>query len=118
MDRITDKNTSFAEKETMKIFQEEREHWQDFCIRIGRMENKLKELENLEDEIGCSLDVRCKVTYDSYIYDKDGSEYTEIVIFKDYILAYNGREDRNGFLEPTEFNWKDYQKTWWLKNGK
>ena len=47
MERLTDKNSSFAEKETLEMFRQEREHWQEFCLRIGRFENKLKEYEDL-----------------------------------------------------------------------
>lgn len=80
--------------------------------------DKLGKLEDLEEQIGCPLDVRCKLTYDSHIYDEDGRSYTEIIMFKDYILAYDGREDENGMLEATRFEWKGYKKTWWLKEDK
>lgn len=133
--RLTDKNTTFAEKETLEMFKEEREHWQEFSIRMGRIENKLKELEDLLEsynvkdlneldkllemattyeelskQLGCPLEVREKALQQGYIYNG----FTKLL----YICC---RYDENGCYLTNSCNkyyLKEYKITWWLKEDK
>lgn len=74
--------------------------------------NKLANLEDLEDELGCPLEV---------ITSK-----TAMVVRNDFILKMNimaiGFNDGNIYF-GSEWNFitrklKDYKKTWWLKEDK
>lgn len=114
MSRLTDKNITFAEKETLEMFQQEREHWQEFCIRMGRIENKLKELEDLEEQLGCPLDVRERA-FDNGFYDVDGNHY-----FCEHYVPYLKEMHTRGLMDGTSkrFKLKDYKITWFLKKDK
>ena len=60
--------------------------------------------EELSKQIGCPLDVRCKVVCGSTIYGIDGREYNVNYIEKD------------GFYCTRYFKWKDYGTKWFLEN--
>ena len=64
----------------------------------------VKEKEDLEEEIGCPLEVRCAVVCGSKIYGIDGRENNV-----DYI-------EKDGFYCTRYFKWKDYGKKWFLEN--
>ena len=78
--------------------------------------HKLGQLEDLEDELGCPLEVMFKALKDKKIYfnwyGKVESD-TTVALERDcsgflYISTYN---DLNFYL-------KDYGKTWWFKGDK
>ena len=73
--------------------------------------NKLGKLEDLEEQLGCPLDVYVKATTNGIIVD--GSKY-QVKVRKDnygyyFILS-------NGSCYP--FYLKNYKKSWWLKSDK
>ena len=95
--------------------------------------NKLGELEDLEEELGCPLDVIHKAMmngfydskthtfYDSknydikYCVDRDGINYARIEAYED-ISKIN---DNIYTLKCCIDVWcSDYKKTWWLKKDK
>lgn len=80
----------------------------DLCKKLGN-------LEDLEDELGCPLDVVFKALKDG-VYKKD-----ESIIFEATLRIYNGEaylcqpyDDR--LLHKVLL--KDYKKTWWLTEDK
>lgn len=74
---------------------------------------KLGKLEDLEEELGCPLEVLIKPLLEGGIIDNDG-----------YGVQLNGLTiNGDGSLSLTAINGdhydlKDYQKTWWLKGEK
>lgn len=78
--------------------------------------NKLGKLENLEEQLGCPLEVRCKITTDTTIYDVNGNSYEiEYIHSNDFTTCLNG-----GFGSAYDFDFKynEYKKTWFLKKDK
>lgn len=83
---------------------------------IGEVMNKLGKLEDLEDELGCPLEVAFKALKEEKIYfnwyGKVESD-TAVSLEKDcsgvlYISTYN----------DLYFCLKDYGKTWWLDSDR
>ena len=84
----------------------------------GGFVDKLGELEDLEEELGCPLEVRCKVVCDSSIYDENGIEYKVVYINKEYFDCEDPFDNDMGYTKMCAFEWEDYKKTWWLKANK
>lgn len=74
------------------------------------VDNKLGKLEDLEEQLGCPLDVVFEAIKNG-IYDKKGFHYT-VILDLDFLRAYP--------LDLFDEKWQlsDYQKTWWLKEDK
>lgn len=72
--------------------------------------NKLGKLEDLEEEIGCPLEVVFKATTNGII-DFEGKEHT-VVLGGYYLFVTENDELIRGIYL------KNYQKTWWLKGEK
>ena len=66
--------------------------------------------EDLEEQIGCPLEVRLKVTHNTSIYDVEGNEYIVSHIDKEVFEVYS--------MFYMTFRWEHYKKTWWLKEDK
>ena len=74
------------------------------------VDNKLGKLEDLEEQLGCPLDVVFEAIKNG-IYDKKGFHYT-VILDLDFLRAYP--------LDLFDEKWQlsDYKKTWWLKEDK
>lgn len=79
--------------------------------------NKLIKLENLDEQLGCPLDVLGKALIQNCFYD--GSDYKET-----NIGLINQDGDLGIVISVKEWEYgntmylKDYKKTWWLKKDK
>ena len=71
---------------------------------------KLNKLENLEDELGCRLEIIFKACRNGII-DSKGKEH-EVVC--DHYYLYVVEEDE--LIQ--KFDYVDYKKTWWLPSDK
>lgn len=78
------------------------------------MWNKLGKLEDLEEQIGCPLEVRCNLYEGQHIFDKDGVEFVIRQIGKHDFYKINVYPPH---LKSIEYM-KGYKKTWWLKEDK
>ena len=85
------------------------EDWVDCDLTLAI--DKLGELENLEEQIGCPLEVRCNVFYNSTIYNCLGYKMTVKETYDDHFIAVIEND-------IFSFDYKDYKKTWWLKENK
>jgi hypothetical protein len=79
--------------------------------------NKLGKLEDIEEELGCSLEVIFKALKDGII-DIENQEHRHIHLRDNGTYVFP-----NGWIFHTyhftyEFKLSDYQKTWWLKGEK
>lgn len=87
-----------------------------FIPAVGREDkeyllwDKLGKLEELEAQIGCPLEVRCKLYDGALIYDNEENEYVIKVIDYNFFIAYC----KKGEVRQS-FDFNDYKKTWWLK---
>lgn len=103
MDRLTNKGTRMVN---------------DF--READWYNKLSNLEDLEDELGCPLDVVFKALKEGVMtYD-----YEKQPVFTSHLDLSYGFYNSQGEELLTLHNWsyavalKDYGKTWWLKEDR
>ena len=78
---------------------------------------KLGKLEDLEEELGCPLEVLFKALGNN-VYDETGKAwyiehyYQEFRRYEIHSVRYYGK------LCDMKFKTKDYKKTWWLKADK
>ena len=100
-----DDNDLFIDKNTFKPLEEELEY--------------ADKMHNLEEQIGCPLDVVLKIHFRDihYVYDENGDRFfiNGGEIFKSQFAAYR-RTDAD-FIDKV-FKWADYGKTWWTKKDK
>ncbi len=94
----------------------------ELCTKLDSI-HKLGKLEDLEDELGCPLEVREKTLNSFYCpkFENDEELYTY------YVYAFNNKElfirlvysqYDECYNEITTVLLKDYQKTWWLKDDR
>ena len=89
-----------------------------YCfIQEGQIINKLGKLEDLEEKLGCPLEVYVKIRQSiiEKVYIQYLGEMERMWIMAP--IAKNGFGVVNGFITKSCF-WKDYKKTWWLKEDK
>ena len=88
-----------------------------YCfIQEGQIVNKLGKLEDLEEELGCPLEVRERaIKYGIYIKNIDGEmvNFKVMLVYKNEQLGYYFRIVNDGYVLLT-----DYKKTWFLKEDK
>lgn len=67
----------------------------------------------LEEKIGCPLEVRCNVNWNTIILDKDGHEwFIEWTSFSHFGASCSELNTKSAF------SWNAYKKYWWLKKDK
>lgn len=93
-----DGNDLYISKDTFKPLEEELEY--------------ANKCHNLAEEIGCPLDVRCKVVCNSFIYGILGNQFIVTGIYEDHFTA-RVHDDYDDY--DYDFEWKDYKQTWWLR---
>ncbi len=69
--------------------------------------------EKLSKQLGCPLEVRCKITTDTTIYDTEGNSFEVEYIHDNNFTTIMNRGF--GSMYEFDFTYNDYQKTWWLK---
>lgn len=81
---------------------------------IDKAINKLGKLEDLEEQLGCPLEVR-EQAFNNGFYDENGNHY-----ICEHYVPYLKQMHTKGIMTHTEkrFRLKDYKKTWWLKKDK
>lgn len=83
--------------------------------------NKLGKLEDLEEEIGCPLEVMLKVLKYGF-YDKYGKWYKDYDFNLKYDWLLSNPNDKYLIFDGEdiyfELKLRDYKKTWWLKEDK
>ena len=85
--------------------------------RYGSPIDKLGKLEDLEEQLGCSLEVVFKAL-GHCIYDEEGNAWYIEHYYQEHNV-YQLHSVRNfGRIADKKFNTKDYKKTWWLKEDK
>lgn len=125
MSRLTYKlNKQEQEEHKTKYLKFEYLPIQDYCIEKGNfgritndmIYNKLGKLEDLEEELGCPLEVVFKSLKNGIYLEERKSISTEICYHAlecEFVIEwYKNKEDYGYELL------KDYKKTWWLKEDK
>ena len=88
--------------------------WVDFEDDYDEVFNKLGALEDIETDLGITLEVLFKALKDG-VYIKEITKYVRV----DVILKFN--EEKGWFLKDFGcyiYILKDYGKTWWLEEPK
>lgn len=96
---------------------------------LTRVLNDLLMYKKIEEELGCPLEVVFKALKDGAYFKTDyyGIDITYHILENHEIDFKNARFDirKNNLLNNKPyytggfiFNWKDYKKTWWLKEPK
>jgi uncharacterized protein YjhX (UPF0386 family) len=80
----------------------------------GEEITKLGKLEDLEEQLGCPLDVYYKLHNKAHIYDSFGTPLRILNVLADTI-AVRPETFKEGHCF---FYLKDYKKTWWLKENR
>ena len=83
-------------------------------IQIRKLVDEVKKYKQLEKEIGCPLEVRCKLYDGAEIFTKDDGKWT-VDNIDQYSFHAHSSED-SYFMET--FNYFNYKLTWWLKADK
>jgi hypothetical protein len=86
----------------------------------GKPIDRLGELEDLADEIGCPLKVRCKVVQNTSIFAEQecGLNSNEWLVNRITSIGFECQQ-LNKYVYITRIHfWKDYKKTWWLKEDR
>ena len=88
------------------------------------IDESLQRIKDLEEQIGCPLEVRIKVVPNTYIYTFGTSMETLNIITERKVITIN--EDGiyisyatvSGKERDMVLSWKAYKKTWWLREDK
>ena len=82
--------------------------YEDNYYELQLVKYELDKYKQLEEQIGCPLEVRCKMFCGLIVYNKKGEQLRIGSIYVDKFLA-------NGFGHIYELKYEDHKKTWWLK---
>lgn len=80
-------------------------------LKAQDLEKENAKYRQLEEQLGCPLDVRCNVFYNSTIYNCLGYKMTVKETYDGHFIAVIEND-------IFSFDYKDYKKTWWLKEDK
>ena len=95
-----------------------RETMKELYLEITKLNKELEKYKNLEEKLGCSLDIIFDALYNGIVctphpfYDHKiiypKKEYNVVQLFQFYYLK----------VEDGVVDIKDYGKTWWIKKDK
>lgn len=85
-------------------------------IKHNAVCEKLHKLEDIEEELGCPLDVVFKALKDTYIQIIHKGERSYSVDFA--LENYSGKWYFSTYDKAELYLLKDYGKTWWLKEDR
>lgn len=75
---------------------------------------KYRKIKDIEEQLGCPLDVLFKALKQGYIFTKFGKRYIENINYGCYgeklLIRFS--------TETIDYHCEDYKKTWWLKENK
>lgn len=86
--------------------------------------NKLGKLEDLEEKLGCPLDVLGRVILQKYFYDIYGNKIDTDIGYitqdgkTDIVMSVEEWKDGKYCGKDCAIYLKDYKKTWWLKEDR
>jgi len=108
-------------------------HREDFTENTYEVIQKLGKLEDLEEELGCPLEVLVKaLTNGVYVIDEETKEFQWILRglhtftgeglgtsagFSDDRI-WRKKVNKAGIEFSPNYFWNDYKKTWWLKEDR
>lgn len=110
--------------ENYKVRRYGREEWETLAQNAI---NKLGRLEDIEEELGCPLEVVFKAYKETIVFKKidcitkeehvlEGVKNKLIYNGKEFVLHTSFKNKKYYYLHILDL--KDYQKTWWLKGEK
>lgn len=79
--------------------------------------DKLSQLEDLEESLGCPLEVLLKLRNQKYFFLKNGKKYEILnICFEVNVKPYIEYNFRSDYIKAELV--ENYKKTWWLKESK
>ena len=128
---MTNRLTKKVENEERYIANNfKREHGERLLTAIdnynAKVYNKLGRIEDLEEQIGCPLEVVFKALTNGFKFiissHKLGTQNQRVnqMIYCDYAYLYYANDVKEWCISTINdyFYLKDYKKTWWLKEDK
>lgn len=88
-----------------------------YDVDLSLLVDKLGKLEDLEEQLGCPLEVVFEALKQGYIYVYDNHYNFDNYTKTKSKITFNNNIFYIGFARLTR-RLKDYQKTWWLKGEK
>ena len=93
---------------------------ENYCSQSGDfydLYNKLGQLEDLEEELGCPLDIIINACINGFVARYYGDwDNAELDIDRDMVSDFRRKCFTDNYAN--EYFWKDYKKTWWLKEDR
>ena len=105
----------------LPVGQDGRKPYEQICKGAEQMRDELLAYKHLEEEIGCPIEVRCKLYNGALICDTSGK------ILSIHSIDKNSFECKIPVFEKSIkavvvmnriFSFSDYKMTWWLKDTK
>lgn len=116
MERLTDNDLAFCIENDcfMEVSMDELREKLSKEPTYEELYAKLNKYEQLEQELGCPLDVR-EQAFKKGFYDINGNYFT-----CEHYVPFLKQMHTNGIMrgEEKRFKLEDYKKTWWLKKDK
>ena len=121
---------TFTKDELISYIKMVHNNWSGCDERLFNIMNILQKYYELEKELGCPIEVYIKLTSNKVVWwmNKDGSMRRNLDTDIDYIIINEGEknivvldyeyDDIDGNSAYNIFYFKDYKKTWWLKEDK
>ena len=101
------------ENKNYKVKKSKEDDWKN---AIQNSINKLGKLEDIEDELGCPLDVVFRALTDGFEDETRTIYRTDLIKDSKGVYSFSLRDGLNTIYKS--YYLKDYQKTWWLKGEK
>lgn len=95
-----------------------------YCyLSEGQLVQKLGRLEDLEEQLGCPLEVREKALIKDFIWYDDNGRLIQVIPMNSGYIMEKGKKIAvlnciYNFNFWLAIKCKDYKKTWWLKEDK
>lgn len=95
-------------------------HSEEYDKLFNELDSKTRIIDELEEKLGCPLDVLGRVILQKYFYDTYGNKIDTNIDYINQNIIINAEElqwsDWDTDVKPTYL--KDYKKTWWLKEDR
>ena len=109
MERLTTKNKQFNDYSVAESLRHS--DVRDYLYSINQ---KMGKYEDLEEQIGCPLEVRCKLYEGQEIYDRTNRKCEITHLYKrDFMVKVKVQQDIT-----FRILYKNYKKTWWTKSDR
>lgn len=86
-------------------------------IVVGMIYNKLGKLEDVEEELGCSIEIVIRALKNGIYVDNLNGIPEHLIVDLNNYLSFNAWNTKT-YRKEGYIDLKDYGKTWWLKKDR